>query len=106
GTTLPAATFTLNASPLITATGLNYISGNNQSIAIGGTSNPLTVQLNGSNGTDIVPIPGATIQWSITGPGTLSGTTGTTGTNGQASVTVTAGSVTVPTAVTVVAKYS
>ncbi len=91
GTSLAPVTFTITAIPLITATGLNIVSGNNQSIAENAQSAALTVQLNGTSSGQTVPIPGAVVQFSITGPGTLSSTSATTGTNGQASVTVTAG---------------
>ncbi len=91
GTTLAPATFTITAIPLITATGLSTVSGNNQTIAENAVSAPLTVQLNGTSAGQTVPIPNATVQFSISGPGTLSATSVATGTNGQASVTVTAG---------------
>lgn len=88
GTTLASATFTITAIPLVTATGLTIVSGNNQTIAENAQSAPLTVQVNASNGGVDVS---ATVQFSISGPGTLSATSVATGTNGQASVTITAG---------------
>ena len=50
GTTLAPATFTITAIPLITATGMTIVSGNNQTIAENAQSAPLTVQVNASNG--------------------------------------------------------
>ena len=91
GTSLTPVTFTQTAIPLVTVTGLSIVSGNNQSIAENAQSAPLTVQLNGTSNGQTVPVPGSSIQFSISGPGTLSQTLVTTGTNGQASVTVTAG---------------
>jgi uncharacterized protein (TIGR03437 family) len=91
GSTLAGATFTETAIPLVTVTGLSIVSGNNQSIMENAQSAPLTVQLNGTSNGQTVPVPGASIQFSITGPGTLSQALVSTGSNGQASVTVTAG---------------
>lgn len=93
GTTL-GVPFVITAIPNITATGLSIVSGNNQSAIEGSKFGaPLVVQLNGTNGNGTtVPITGATVQFSISGPGTLSSTSGTTGSTGQASVNVTAGS--------------
>jgi uncharacterized protein (TIGR03437 family) len=91
GTTLAAATFTITAIPLVSASGLSIVSGNNQSIAESSQSAPLTVQLNATNGGVVANFP---VQWSITGPGTLSSSSVNTGTNGQASVRVTAAATT------------
>lgn len=83
------ATFTVTAVPLVTLTGLTIISGSGQSaLASSAFAAPLIVQLNSSAG----PAAGVPVTFSITGPGALSSNSVTTGSNGQAQVTVQAGS--------------
>jgi uncharacterized protein (TIGR03437 family) len=80
--------FTATAAPNVTVTGLTIVSGNNQSALAGQAFGaPLLVQLNATGGA----AAGIPVQFSITGPGTLSANSSTTGANGQASVNVTAG---------------
>jgi len=78
-------TFNLTAIPNVTVTGLQIISGNNQSAIINTAFGaPLVVQLNATNGI----ASGIPVQFSITGPGTLSATSANTNNSGQAQVTV------------------
>jgi uncharacterized protein (TIGR03437 family) len=95
-----AATFTETAS--VPVTGLQIVSGNNQSAAISTAfSQPLIVQVNGTNSQ---PLSNVGVQFSLSGPGTLSASSATTNANGQAQVTVTAGATTG--AITVTASVS
>jgi uncharacterized protein (TIGR03437 family) len=96
-----SVTFTATAIPNISVTGLQIVSGNNQS-AIVNTSfaAPLVVQLGVSNGS----ASGIPVQFSISGPGTLSSSSVNTGSAGQAQVLVQAGAT--AGAVTVVASAS
>jgi uncharacterized protein (TIGR03437 family) len=81
-----SATFTITANVLIT--GLQVVSGNNQTALINASfTAPLVVQLNASNG----PAVGIPVTFSITGPAVLSASSAVTNTAGQASVTVLAG---------------
>jgi uncharacterized protein (TIGR03437 family) len=81
-----AASFTESAT--VAANTLQIVSGNNQQTSENQPfAQPLVVQVNGSNGA----LPNATVSFSITGPGTLSATSGVTGSNGQIQVSVTAG---------------
>ena len=64
-------TFTATAIPNISVTGLQIVSGNNQSAIVNTAFGaPLVVQLGASNGS----ASGIPVQFSITGPGTLSST--------------------------------
>jgi uncharacterized protein (TIGR03437 family) len=84
-----SATFTITANVLIT--GLQIVSGNNQTALVNQSfQSPLVVQLSSSNG----PASGIPVNFSITGPAVLSTGAATTGANGQASVQVLAGGTT------------
>ncbi len=99
GSSLTPVTFTATAIPNLTITGLSVVSGNNQ-VAIVGSAfpAPLVVKLTASNG-----IPsGYTVNFSVSpaGSATLSSSTATTDSNGNAQVSVTAGTVAAPITVT------
>ena len=82
-----SATFSVTANTTIT--GITILSGNSQSaLPNAAFSSPLIVQVNGSNGQPVANFP---VQFSVSGPATLSATSATTGTNGQAQVGATAG---------------
>jgi uncharacterized protein (TIGR03437 family) len=84
-----SATFTITANVLIT--GLNIVSGNNQTALINTSfQSPLVVQLNSANG----PASGIPVNFAITGPAVLSAGTATTDSTGKASVQVVAGGTT------------
>jgi uncharacterized protein (TIGR03437 family) len=81
-----SATFTITANVLIT--GLQVISGNNQTALVNATfAAPLVVQLNAANG----PASGLLVNFAISGPAVLSSTSAITNSAGQASVQVLAG---------------
>jgi uncharacterized protein (TIGR03437 family) len=83
-----AATFTVNANVIVNVTGLSIVSGNNQTAAVNTSfSQPLVVQVNGSNGQGLA---GALVQFNASGPVGLSSSPVTTGSDGKASVTATA----------------
>ncbi|HEY9229536.1 MAG TPA: Ig-like domain-containing protein [Gemmatimonadaceae bacterium] len=90
------ASIASGASVTITATGipaafanLTLVSGDNQSIPVNTTSQPMVVKAVDANGNGI---SGATVTWTTTNVGgTLSATTTTTDASGNASVTLTAG---------------
>jgi uncharacterized protein (TIGR03437 family) len=90
--------FSLTAVPIVTVTGLQIVSGNNQPPALVNATFglPLVVQVNASNGQ---PAANVGVQFSVTGPASLSWSTVNTDSNGRAQVSVqagaTAGSVTV-----------
>jgi uncharacterized protein (TIGR03437 family) len=105
-----AITVTLKSNPAISATfqegiqgtltALNVISGNNQSAQVGTAfAAPLVVQVFNTSG----PAANYPVQFSVIGPVSLSATTVDTNANGQASVTVTAGSLAGNATVTAVA---
>lgn len=82
-------TFTAIAVPAISAGNSTFtiVSGNNQALVPSQPSQPLVVKLASSSGT---PIPGAAIQWSITGAtGKLANSTTTTDADGTAQNTLT-----------------
>jgi uncharacterized protein (TIGR03437 family) len=82
------ATFTVTALPNVTVTGLQIISGNNQSAIVNSAfASPLVVQLGASGGA----ASGFPVQFTVTGPATLSATSATTNASGQAQVNVQAG---------------
>jgi outer membrane autotransporter protein len=84
-----SVTFTAVATPAIVAGSTTFaiVSGNNQDLVPNQPSQPLVVKLASSGGT---PIPGATIQWNVTGAtGKLANPTTTTGTDGTAQNTLT-----------------
>jgi len=71
------------------ANGIALVSGDDQSGAVGTTlSLPLVVVVADKFGN---PIPGVTVEWSVTGGGSVSAATTVSGENGQASVTRTLG---------------
>jgi uncharacterized protein (TIGR03437 family) len=85
GSNLTPITFNVTAVPNITITGLNVVSGNNQSALVNTAFGaPLLVQLNASNGV----AAGISVAFTISGPASLSASTVTTGSNGQAQVSV------------------
>jgi uncharacterized protein (TIGR03437 family) len=91
-TSIKTYTFTETAVPLVTVTGLSIVSGNNQTALVNATFGlPLVVQVNGSNGQ---PDTSATVQFSVTGPASLSSSSVSTNSSGQAQVSVTAGATT------------
>lgn len=82
-------TFSAIAIPAISGTSTTFtiVSGNNQNLVPNQPSQPLVVKLASSTGT---PIPGATIQWSVTGAtGALASPSSTTGADGTAQNTLT-----------------
>lgn len=82
-------TFSAIATPAISAGGATFaiVSGNNQALVPGQPSQPLVVKLASSSGT---PIPGAAIQWSVTGAtAKLANPTTTTGSDGTSQNTLT-----------------
>ena len=84
-----SVTFSALAVPLVTISGLQIVSGNNQTAVTNLTFIlPLVVQVNASNGQAAV---NAGVQFSVVGPATLSSTTATTDSNGRAQIAVQAG---------------
>ena len=81
-----SAVFTETANAQVS--GIQKISGDNQTVVVSTVSQPLVVQVNGTNS---LPLPNVAVQFSIAGGGALSAPSATTGANGQAQVTVTAG---------------
>ncbi len=80
-------TFTLNT--LVSLSSLVKVSGDTQSAPIGQNFQaPLVVQANGSNSAALANV---LVQFSVTGPATLSSATATTDATGRAQITVTAG---------------
>lgn len=83
--------FTATAIPNVTLSGLQIVSGNNQSALVNTNfSAPLVVQVDSTAG----PASGIGVTFTISGPGTLSASSATTAANGQAQVTVSAGATT------------
>ncbi len=103
GTGSSAVTATFTETVVVIPGGLNALSGNGQSALDGAAfAQPLVVQAvdNQNN-----PIPGVTVDFAVTtGSATLSAPSATTDNNGNASVTVTAGSS--PGRIVVTATYS
>ncbi len=96
-----SVTFSAIAVPIVTLSGLQIVSGNNQTAIENATFGlPLVVQVNTSNGQAGTYVG---VQFSVTGPASLSSSTVNTDSNGRAQVSVqagaTAGSVTVTAAV-------
>ncbi len=84
-----STTFTVTANILFT--GLQVVSGNNQTSVVNANfAAPLVVQLNAANG----PASGTAVNFAITGPAVLSATSAITNSVGQASVQVLAGNTT------------
>lgn len=83
--------FTITVVPVVTITGFTLFSGNNQSANVGnGFTQPLIVQVTTSAGSP-ANIP---VQFTTSGPVSISATNVSTDANGRAQVTATAGSVT------------
>jgi len=88
-TSVKTYTFAETAVPLVTVTGLSIVSGNNQTALLNAIFGlPLVVQVNASNGQ---PAANVSVQFSVTGPASLSSSTASTNSSGQAQVSVTAG---------------
>jgi len=84
-----SVTFSATAVPIVTLSGLQIVSGNNQTTIENATFGlPLVVQVNASNGQGASNV---SVQFSVTGPASLSSSTVTTDSNGRAQVSVTAG---------------
>ncbi|MGA9625127.1 MAG: hypothetical protein WBL65_08355 [Bryobacteraceae bacterium] len=84
-----SVTFSATAVPIVTLSGLQIVSGNNQTSIENATFGlPLVVQVNASNGQGASNVG---VQFSVTGPASLSSSTVTTDSNGRAQVSVTAG---------------
>jgi uncharacterized protein (TIGR03437 family) len=85
-----STSFTVTVIPLITISGFQIVSGNNQSAAVNTAfAQPLVVQVTASGSPANIPV-----QFSASGPVSLSATTVSTDANGRAQVTATAGSIT------------
>jgi uncharacterized protein (TIGR03437 family) len=84
------ATFTITASIPVTVSSLATQGGSTPQTAVAGTAfaNPLGVTVMGSNG---LPVSGASVSFTASGPVTLSATSATTNSSGVAQVTATAG---------------
>jgi uncharacterized protein (TIGR03437 family) len=96
-----SVTFSVTAVPLVTVTGLSIVSGNNQSALVNATFGlPLVVQVNASNGQ---PAANVGVQFSVTGPASLSSSTVNTDSTGRAQISVQAAATTGPVTVTVTA---
>jgi uncharacterized protein (TIGR03437 family) len=94
-----SVTVTFNLTINVTVTGLSIVSGNQPQTALEGHAfeSPLIVQV--LDGT--TPVPGVTVTFAVTsGSAVLGASTVTTDANGQASTTVTAGSIPGPVTVT------
>src|SRR6202167_435008 len=90
------AVFTVNLNTVVTA--MQAISGNNQQALEGAAfADPLIVQVNDN----AAPVPGATVNFAVSsGAATLSAASAATNAQGQAQVTVTAGALYGPVAIT------
>jgi uncharacterized protein (TIGR03437 family) len=87
-----SVTFSESAVVPVTITGLSIVSGNNQTALVNANfSQPLVVQVNASNGQ---PAANVGVQFSVSGPASLSSSTVNTNSSGQAQVSVTAGATT------------
>ena len=84
-----SVTFSATAVPIVTLSGVQIVSGNNQSAIVNTVfSLPLVVQVNGSNGQGAANVG---VQFSVTGPASISSSTVNTDSNGRAQVAATAG---------------
>ena len=84
-----SVTFSLTAVPPVNVSGLQIVSGNSQTAAENATFGlPLVVQVNISSGQ---PAANVGVQFSVTGPASLSSSTVNTDSNGRAQVSVQAG---------------
>jgi uncharacterized protein (TIGR03437 family) len=97
-TTARSVTFSVTAVPIVTISGMTIVSGNNQSaLANAVFPLPLVVQVNASNGQ---PDTSANVQFTVTGPASLSSSSVATNSSGQAQVSVQAGATAGPVTVT------
>ena len=88
-TSVKTYTFTETAVPIVTLSGVQIVSGNNQSAIVNTVFGlPLVVQVNASNGQGAANVG---VQFSVMGPASLSSSTVNTDANGRAQVSVTAG---------------
>jgi uncharacterized protein (TIGR03437 family) len=84
-----SVTFSVVAVPIVTVSGVQIVSGNNQTAVVNATFGlPLVVQVNASNGQAAANVG---VQFSVTGPAALSSSTVNTDSNGRAQVFVQAG---------------
>ena len=83
-----SATFTVTAN--VQLTGLQFLSSNNQTVLVN-SSTPITVQLSAGSGQTTSNV---NVNFTLTGPATLSATSATTNASGQATVTVVSGAAT------------
>ena len=84
-----SVTFSLTAVPPVNVSGLQIVSGNNQTAVVNTTFGlPLVVQVNISSGQ---PAANIGVQFSVTGPASLSSSTVNTDSSGRAQVSVQAG---------------
>jgi uncharacterized protein (TIGR03437 family) len=84
-----SVSFSVTAVPIVTLSGVQIVSGNNQSAIVNTVFGlPLVVQVNASNGQGAANVG---VQFSVTGPASLSSSTVNTDANGRAQVSVTAG---------------
>jgi uncharacterized protein (TIGR03437 family) len=94
----PSITTTFNVTANVQLTGLQIVSGNNQTALINNAfASPLVIQLVSASG---APASGVAVNFTISGPGSLSTSSANTDSTGKASVNITAGSATGPITVT------
>ena len=94
-----SVSFSLTAVPPVNVSGLQIVSGNNQTAIVNTTFGlPLVVQVNVSSGQ---PATNVGVQFSVTGPASLSSSTVNTDSSGRAQVSVQAGATTGAVTVTV-----
>jgi Bacterial Ig-like domain (group 1) len=79
------ASVTITATATAAVTALLKVSGDNQTVVAGTTSQPLVVRVANANGTGI---SGATVTWVVANGGTLSANSTLTDANGDAQVTL------------------
>ena len=88
-TSVKTYTFTETAVPIVTLSGVQIVSGNNQTAIVNTVFGlPLVVQVNASNGQGAANVG---VQFSVMGPASLSSSTVNTDATGRAQVSVTAG---------------
>lgn len=96
-----STTFSETANIIVTVGTLNKASGDQQTAVVGTAfAQPIVVQATGSNGQALVNFP---LQFSVSGPATLSNGSAVTDSSGRAQVSVTAGATAGSVAVTVTA---
>ncbi len=86
----PAVSATFNVSANVQVTGLSFISTNSSTLLVN-SSTPITVQLTAGNGQSSSGIP---VNFTLSGPATLSTTSAVTNSSGQATVAVISGAAT------------